>query len=224
MAAPRTLGAVTRCVAAALIVATATVPLRAQDRAALSLDLPVDSLLSAKGPNVRATGMLAGDRIRSLLLAGFPARFHFRVELWTEGRIFFDHLENATEWDVWVRYLPIERRYEVLQVQNDQPLSLGKFAEIGDAEHAIARPYAAPIAAIHSSRLQYYQTTLVVEVLSERDLDELSRWLQGDVEPGITGHANPASILSRGIRTLASRLLGGEKREYERTSRHFRVP
>ena len=47
--------------------------------------------------------------------------------------------------------------------------------------------------------------------------------IKGDVEPGITGQANPASILSRGIRTLASRLLGGEKTEYEVASPKFRV-
>ena len=168
--------------------------------------------------------MLAGDRIQKLLLAGFPARFHFRVELWSEGRFFLSHLENAAEWDVWARYLPTERMYEVLQVQDNQPLSLGKFLVLADAERAIGRPYAAPLSANPSSRRQYYQATLVVEVLSERDLDELSRWLQGDVEPGIRGEANPASIVSRGIRTLASRLLGGERLEYEVTGPKFRVP
>ncbi len=206
----------------ALIVATAAVG--AQGRPALTLEQPPDSLLTRRGPLVRATQMLAGERIKELLLAGFPARFHFRVELWSEGRFFLNQLQDAAEWDVWVRYLPVERTYEVLQVQDDQALSLGKFTAIADAERAIARPNAAVIAARPSTRPQYYQASLVVEVLSERDLDELARWLQGDVEPGITGRANPASILTRGIRTLASRLLGGEKLEYEVTGPQFRVP
>jgi len=185
---------------------------------------PADSLLTRRGPLVRAARMLAGERIQKLLLAGFPARFHFRIELWSKGRFFIDQLEGATEWDVWARYLPTERLYEVLQVQDERALSLGKFADVADAERAIGRPNAAPIRARVSSRRQYYQATLVVEVLSERDLDEIARWLKGDVEPGITGDANPASILSRGIRTLASRLLGGEKLEYEATGPTFRVP
>ena len=168
--------------------------------------------------------MLAGDRIQKLLLAGFPARFHFRLELWSKGRFFLDQLEGAAEWDVWARYLPAEHVYEVLQVQNERALSLGKFAEVAYAELAIGRPNAAAIRARASSRRQYYQATLVVEVLSERDLDEVARWLKGDVEPGITGGANPASILSRGVRTLASRLLGGEKIEYEATGPTFRIP
>lgn len=185
---------------------------------------PADSLVTRRGPLVRAEHMLAGERIQQLLLAGFPARFHFRLELWSKGRFFLDQLEGAAEWDVWARYLPVERVYEVLQVQDEHALSLGKFADVADAERAIGRPNAAAIRARVSSRRQYYQATLAVEVLSERDLDEVARWLKGDVEPGITGEANPASILSRGVRTLASRLLGGEKLEYQATGPTFRVP
>ena len=65
---------------------------------------------------------------------------------------------------------------------------------------------------------------LTVEVLSEKDIDEVARWLQGDIRPGLTGRANPASALSRGIRTLATRLLGGEKTQYEFTSARFLTP
>jgi hypothetical protein len=61
-------------------------------------------------------------------------------------------------------------------------------------------------------------------VLSEKDIDEVARWLKGDIEPGITGKANPASVITRGVRALATRLLGGEKAEYEATTPPFRVP
>ncbi len=203
-------------------------PASAQDREpvrpALTIRLPDDSLLTRRGPLVAATHMLAGERLQQLLQAGFPARFHFRVELWSEGRFIFDQLVHFTEWDVLARWLPVERVYEVIQVQDDRALSLGRFAALADAERAIGRPNAAPLAARRQSRPQYYQATLVVEVLSERDLDEVSRWLQGDVEPGITGRANPASALSRAVRSLASRLLGGVRLEYEATTPHFRVP
>lgn len=212
--------------ALAAIVAAGAAPVRAlaaQDRPQLSLELPADSLLSRRGPLIRATNMLAGERIRQLLLAGFPARFHFRIESWTEGR-FIDRLVTAGEYDILAQYLPAEKMYQVTQVQNDRALSLGKFAAVADAERAIGRANTAPVIARRSDRTQYYQATLVVEVLSEKDLDEVARWLQGDVEPGMTGRANPASIVSRGVRTLASRLLGGEKIEYEATSPRFRAP
>jgi hypothetical protein len=204
--------------------AAAARPLRAQEgRPALSLELPADSLLARHGPLVRATNMLAGDRIRELLNAGFPARFQFRVELWSEGR-FFDTFEKAGEYTLLVRYLPAERLYEVTHVQDDRAFSLGRFAAVADAERAIGRAMAAPVSARAIPRRQYYQATLTVEVLSEKDIDEVARWLKGDIEPGITGKANPASAVTRGVRALATRLLGGEKAEYEATTPPFRIP
>ena len=198
-------------------------PLAAQVRPKLTLELPADSELTRHGPLVRATGMLAGDRIKELLNAGFPARFHFRVALWSEGR-FFDTFERAGEFDVLARFLPVEKLYEVMQVQSERAFSLGRFAALADAERAIGRANAAPVIAPRSSRRQYYQAALTVEVLSEKDIDEVARWLQGDIQPGLTGRANPASALSRGIRTLATRLLGGEKTQYEFTSARFLTP
>lgn len=198
-------------------------PLAAQVRPELTLELPADSLLTRHGPLVRATGMLAGDRIKELLTAGFPARFHFRVALWSEGR-FFDRFVRAGEFDVLARFLPAEKLYEVMQVQDERAFSLGRFAALADAERAIGRANAAPVIAPRSSRQQYYQAALTVEVLSEKDIDEVARWLQGDIQPGLTGRANPASALSRGIRTLATRLLGGEKTQYEFTSPRFQTP
>ena len=167
--------------------------------------------------------LLAGDRIRELLNAGFPARFQFRVELWSEGR-FFDAFEKAGEYTLLVRYLPADRLYEATHVQDERAFSLGRFTAVADAERAIGRAMAAPVNARPAPRRQYYQATLTVEVLSENDIDEVARWLKGDIEPGITGKANPASVITRGVRALATRLLGGEKAEYEATTPPFRVP
>jgi len=209
--------------ALAVFVTAGAAPVSAQARPTLSLELPADSLLTRHGPLVRAANMLAGERIRELINAGFPARFHFRVELWSAGR-FFDDFQQAGEFDVLVRFLPAEKMYEVTQIQNDRAFPLGKFTAVTDAERAIARPNAAPVAARRMSKAQYYQATLTVEALSAKDIDEVTRWLQGDVEPGMTGRANPASILSRGFRTALSRVLGGEKTEYEATTPRFHTP
>jgi hypothetical protein len=196
---------------------------RTLERPELRMELPADSLLTRRGPRVRATNMLSREKIRKLLLAGFPARFHFRVELWSERGWFSDRLESAIEYDVFARYLPLEKKYDVIQVENDHALSLGKYDVIADADRAVGRPFAVPIVAARIEATQYYLTTLIVEALSEKDLDEVERWLKGDVQPGLTGEANPASIISRGLRTFASRLLGGEKSEYEVASAKFRI-
>lgn len=172
---------------------------------------------------IRANDMLAGARIRELLSAGFPARFHFRVELWSEGG-WFNDIERRVEYDVLVRYVALEKVYEVVQVLDERPFSLGTFARAEDAERAIARPTRVQITAFPTRRRLYYLARLDVEVLSISDLDEVQRWLRGELQPAISGDRNPGTALTRGFRTLATRLLGGEKREYEARTPTFRVP
>jgi hypothetical protein len=198
-------------------------PVSAQPRPAVEIVLPAPGQVAVAGPVVQAKDMLAGTRIRELLSAGFPARFHFRVELWSEGA-WLNDLERRLTYDVLVRYVPLEQTYEVLQVTHDRPFSLGRFARIEDAEGAIARPTRVPITAFATKRKLYYQVRLEVEVLSLSDLDEVDRWLHGELQPAISGARNPGTAITRGFRTLAARLLGGEKREYEARTATFRMP
>jgi len=55
------------------------------------------------------------------------------------------------------------------------------------------------------------------------DLDEVERWLRGELQPAVRGERNPGSVLGRGLKTLASRLLGGERREYAERTKVFEV-
>jgi hypothetical protein len=211
---------------ALLVAGAAPRPLRAQNAAgspALTIELPSDSLLLKRGPLVRASNMLSRERTKKFLAAGFPARFHVRVELWSEGPFWLDNLESSREYDMFARFLPTEKKYEVILVEDDVALSLGKFDAMPEAERAVGRAVAPRITGARISRRQYYQASLVVETLSERDLDEVERWLKGDIEPGISGEANPASLVSRILKPLATRLLGGEKVSYDATSERFRV-
>ena len=198
-------------------------PVFAQNRPALEIALPPPGQVMVAGPIVQATDMLAGTRIRELLSAGFPARFHFRVELWSQGA-WLNDLERRLSYDVLVRYVPLEQTYEVVQVTHDRPFSLGKFARVEDADRAVARPTRVPISALATKRRLYYQVRLEVEVLSLSDLDEVDRWLRGELQPAISRGRNPGTAITRGFRTLAARLLGGEKREYEARTATFRAP
>ena len=195
----------------------------AQARPTVEVTLPSPAQLLQAGPIVRARDMLAGARMRELLAAGFPARFHFKVELWSQGR-WTNDVERRIEYDVLARYITVDNVYEVVQIVNDRPFSLGKFAKIEDAEAAIARPTRVPIAGVTTDKKQYYQVSLLVEVLSVSDIDEVDRWLRGEFEPVLNGQKNPGTAITRGFRTLATRLLGGEKRAYETRTPAFRLP
>lgn len=196
-------------------------PLHAQRHPVVEVHAPAPAMAMLEGPVVTARDMLAGSRIRELLAAGFPAQFHFQVELWSQGR-WTNDIERRAEYDVKVRYIPLDKVYEVVQMTDGRALSLGRFARVEDAEAAIARPTRAAVTARRISRRQYYQVTLGVEVLSLRDLDEVDRWLRGEIEPAFNGNAG--TVVTRGLKTLVARVLGGEKREYEAHTEPFQLP
>ena len=198
-------------------------PAAAQVRPGVEIQLPSASRLTVEGPLVRSRGTLSDASIRQLLQSGFPARLHYRLELWADGR-FFDELQRTVEWDVVVEFRAVEQTYEVIQHVGDRPLSLGAFRRVEDAELAASRPMRVPIAAPAENRRFYYLATLEVETLSVSDLDEVGRWLRGELQPAVRGDRNPGTALTRGIRSLATRLLGGDRRQYSVRSPSFRPP
>lgn len=207
----------------ALSAALVAAPLAAQRGPHVEITLPTASRLTAEGPLVRARGVLSDARMRELLRSGFPARLHFRAELWS-SEPWFDQLHRVAEWDVLVEWRGVEQTYEVTQFIAGRELSLGAFARIEDAEAAVERPLRVPIAAPASNRRFYYVAALDVETLSMTDLDEVSRWLRGEVRPAFRGQRNPGTALTRGLRSLTTRLLGGERRGYSARSATFRAP
>jgi hypothetical protein len=69
----------------------------------------------------------------------------------------------------------------------------------------------------------YYNVALDVEMLSVSDLDEVERWLRGELRPAVRGERNPGTAVTRGVRTVVAKLLGAEKRHYEERSSRFEV-
>jgi hypothetical protein len=206
-----------------VLAALAAGTLRAQKEPTLEIRLPAPEQLATSGPLVLATNMLSSPHFRDPLAAGFQARFHFLVTLWSEGGL-TNVIERRAEYDVLVRFIAMEKKYEVVQLVNDRPpFSLGKFDHVEDAERAIARPTRVAITAFASKKQFYYRATLDVQILGASDLDEVNRWLKGELEPAIHGERNPGTALTRSIRMLTSRLLGGDSREFEAETPAFRV-
>lgn len=196
-------------------------PLAAQQRPRVEVQLPTATRLTAEGPLVRSRAILADPYLRELLQSGFPVRLSYRVELWAGGR-FFDEMQRSVEWEVRVAFRGVQQTYEVIQIVGDRPLSLGVFARLEDADAAVARPVRVPIRAPADDRRFYYLATLEVESMSMTDLEELNRWLRGELQPTVRGQRNAGTALTRGFRSLATRLLGGERREYTQRSPSFR--
>jgi hypothetical protein len=216
---------VRRSLALLAVLASTLTPsaVRAQSGPRIEIAIPAAAQLTTEGPLVRARRVLADSRMREQLRAGFPARLSYRMELWSDER-FFDQLQQSAEWEVLVRWRGVDQRYEVTQRVGDQVFSLGSFSELADAEAAVERPLRVPITVRPVNRRFYYQATLEVRTLSVSDLDEVNAWLRGELQPAVRGDRNPGTAFTRGLRSLATRLLGGERRGYVARSSTFRPP
>ena len=195
----------------------------AQRSARVELALPPAALRGVEEPRVRSVRVLSDARLRDLLRNGFPARLHWRVEVWST-RGWFDDLKGAIEWDVVVRYEPLARLYEIVRIDAEgNPTPLGRTGDFAEVEAIIERPQRPPILPPRRRDRLYYNVSLDVEMLSVNDLDEVERWLRGELRPAVRGERNPGTAVTRGVKTVFARLLGAEKRHYEERSVRFDV-
>jgi hypothetical protein len=159
--------------------------------------------------------------MRDLLNHGFPARLHYRLELWSASGL-FDDLRSQVEWDVIVRYNPLERLYSATRIEGERAAALGTFEQLRQVADVVAAPFQPAMRPPTRRQKYYYNVVLDVEMLSVNDLDEVERWLRGELRPAVRGEKSPGTAITRGARILVTRLLGGEQRHYEARSRVFR--
>jgi hypothetical protein len=203
-------------------------PLHAQRGARLDIVLAArtsdgaNGLVRAVGPSVGFASVLDDQQTRELVRAGFPAQLHFRLELWRVGR-WINELERSVEWDLVVGYDPAAQSYRVRRRFGNQLEDLGAFSTLASAQAASERPLRVPLTPRRPGRRYYYNLILDVEALSVSDLDQLERWLRGELQPAVRGANNPLTALGSGARTLVTRILGGERRHYEKRSATFRA-
>ena len=196
-------------------------PVGAQRKVRLDVLPPPDNAWTDGAPFVSSAGLLSDASMRDLLSNGFPARLHYRLERWASGR-WFDDLKATVEWDVILKYDILGKRYQTVRVVNKKVEPLGDFGNPDDAENAAEGPYRPAISLPKKGQRGYYNLLLDVETLSLTDLDEVERWLRGELKPAVSGKKNPGTALGRGVRTLVVRLLGGEKRHYEARTGTFK--
>jgi hypothetical protein len=183
------------------------VPLHAQRRVALDVTPPIT-------PTVTTTNLFGDADMRDLVRSGFPASLRFRLELWRVGGLFND-LEGQREWELIVQYDPSAQRYRVVQRQAGRIDDLGSFATLSTAQAVLERPTRILLSPEREGSRYYYNLTLTIEALSVSDMDQLERWLRG-VRSGTA-----VSAVGSGMRTLMLRMLGGEKRVFDKRSQTF---
>jgi hypothetical protein len=165
---------------------------------------------------MRIGEVLRDSTLERATRSGLPIRLRVRVELWRDG--FIDDLEATETWTTTLLFEPLEQQYIVRP--NQGPAR--RFSDYRSARAAIEAEYKLGIAPRRSGRY-YYTATLELETLSLSDLDELERWLQGELGPAVSGRRSLTDAVGEGAKRLFIRLLGLPSRRIEARSDRFDI-
>jgi hypothetical protein len=156
---------------------------------------------------IRVGNLLDDSGLRDALESALPLRFHMRAELWRKRTL--DRLVEAEEISVALLQDPLGAGYSL---ETGAGVRLVK--TLGEAQLALGELLNPALTPRMNGR-HYYIVTLEVETLSLSDLDELRRWLRGDVAPAIGGQSSPSRAVERGLRRLMVRVIGLPTRRFE---------
>ena len=125
---------------------------------------------------VRMGGLFQDASLVEAVRSGLPLRIRLRVQLWKDG--FFDNQVGHHDWRASVLFDPLTRRFRVQTSHNE-----GAEIEVNtleEAREALQLNLDIPLRPRESGKY-YYVAGLEMETLSLSDLEELQRWLQGEL-------------------------------------------
>lgn len=188
-----------------------------RDAPNLTIALRRDSAGAVRAPIVQATGLPGGVFVGALR-SGYPVRLGFSLQLWRNGRL-VDPLEREAAWEAVVILDPLTQSFELLRSGGGTPEA---FSDQASLERALATPFAVELLpSAPDNREYYFIATLTIESLNVSELEDIERWLRGDLGPAI-GERDVNNALSRGARLLMIRLSGLPRRQLEARSPSFR--
>jgi hypothetical protein len=180
--------------------------------------------LQSNIPRVRSTGLLADGKFVGLMRSGFPLRLHYRLELWRVRSSWFDQFVREVSWDAVARNDPLADDFVLIR----QGGQVSRYAASDELSAALDIPYVvtlrppAPPPGTAGGRY-YFVARLEVTTLNDTDLQELSRWLSGDVGPVVSGEGDFGEALARGAQRVLVRLAGLPRQRLEARSPTIRI-
>lgn len=207
-----------------LLGGTVSAPLQAQTGPVrLLVTLTPDSTpTGARAPIVRSENLLGSEsRWLAALRSGLPVRLHYRVEVWRSRDGWFDNFAQQVEWDVVVRHEPLLDQYTLLTLVGKRRLER-RYATLDVLGAALAFAYQVNIRPEEPAGY-YYAASLQVSTLSDSDLDELKRFLAGDLGEAAEGSSGIGDAVGRGTTRFLLRLAGLPSLRLEARSPRFVV-
>jgi hypothetical protein len=177
---------------------------------------PLGIALEAGAPRLIVTGVLQDPALEEAVRSGLPLRMRFTVELWRDR--FFDGLVGEARWTAVLAFEPLERRF----LAGFTADSLDPHTSYSAARASLERDYTPDLRPQAPGRY-YYIATLEIETLSLSDLDELERWLSGELRPAVRGGRSVGGALGSGVKRLLIRVLDLPARRFQARSERFLV-
>jgi hypothetical protein len=177
------------------------------------------SVRSDGSPEIRIGDLLDEGGLTRALHSGLPLRILIVAELWKDG--FFDSQKGRAEWRATVVYEPLEERYRVATGGQ------GAVEVVADSLPEVRRilqdHFDLPLRPREDGRY-YYLGEVEVETLSLSDLEELQKWLQGDLASVVSGEGKVEDAVGSGVRRMLVRMLGLPARRFRVRSPTFEYP
>jgi hypothetical protein len=173
-----------------------------------------------RAPVVRSENLLGDGRWLSTLRSGLPVRLHYRIEVWRSRNGWLDQLTRQVYWDVVVRHEPLLDQYTMLTIFGSR-VQERRYATLDALTAALAFAYQINVSPDEAGNY-YYTATLEVSTLSDSDLDELERFLEGDLEAA-RGREGLGDALGRGATRFLLRMAGLPSLRLEARTRRFSI-
>jgi hypothetical protein len=176
----------------------------------LTVTISRDSAGALRGARVRTERLMADGIAAGALRQGFSARFTVRLGLWRDGR-FVDREERSAAWENVVLLDPVAGRYELIRSTG----GVERFTSLDRLDEALAIPVLVELAPSQPDGRYYFAAAVEMTTLSVSEVEEIERWLRGDLSRAVTERGDVGDALGRGARLVLVRLSGLPSRRLE---------
>ncbi len=152
--------------------------------------------------------------IHRSLEAGLPVRIAIVTELWRDRLL--DSQVARHDWRATVRYDPLSELYRLETADG----VVGQSSSLEQITRFLREEVSVPIGPT-SAGTYYYLARIELETLSLSDVEELRRWLRGELTPAVEGGGEVGGALGQGLRRLVVRMLGLPVQRYQVRSARF---
>jgi len=173
-------------------------------------------LLQNGVPRVQATALLADGKFVGLMRSGFPLRLHYRLELWRARSGWFDQFVSDWSGDAVAHHDPLADDFVLIRTGG----AVSRYTTADSLERALEIPLYVRLAPKGPGKF-YFLCRLDITTLNDTDLEELTRWLKGDVSPAVSGEGNVGGALVRGAQRILVRIAGLPRLTLEARSETF---